>query len=138
MKECSFCGSRESSDTRLIAGEGVFICEHCVISAHKIFFGDAKEEEQKETKDLIEQELLTPRQLKEMLDKFVIGQDRAKKVFSVGVYNHYKRIFKQSIVQDDDTEISKSNILLVGPTGSGKTLMAQTMARFFRCSYCDL
>jgi len=129
-KECSFCGSREGTDTRLIAGEGVFICEHCVISAHKIFFGDAKEEEQKDSTKLLEQELLTPKQLKKMLDKFVIGQNRAKKVFSVGVYNHYKRIFKQSVVQDDDTEIAKSNILLVGPTGSGKTLMAQTMARF--------
>jgi len=129
-KECSFCGSRESNDTRLIAGEGVFICEHCVISAHKIFFGDVKEEEQKESSELIEQELLTPKELKTMLDKFVIGQDRAKKVFSVGVYNHYKRIFKQSVIKDDDTEISKSNILLVGPTGSGKTLMAQTMAKF--------
>ncbi|HIP29634.1 MAG TPA: ATP-dependent Clp protease ATP-binding subunit ClpX [Sulfurospirillum arcachonense] len=129
-KECSFCGSRESSDTRLIAGEGVFICEHCVISAHKIFFGDVKEEEQKENSEMIEQELLTPKELKGMLDKFVIGQDRAKKVFSVGVYNHYKRIFKQSVIKDDDTEISKSNILLVGPTGSGKTLMAQTMAKF--------
>ncbi len=128
-KECSFCGSRESNDTRLIAGEDVFICEHCVISAHKIFFGDTKEEEQKESSELLDQELLTPKQLKTMLDKFVIGQDRAKKVFSVGVYNHYKRIFRQSSV-DDDTEISKSNILLIGPTGSGKTLMAQTMAKF--------
>ncbi len=128
-KECSFCGSREGSDTRLIAGEGVFICEHCVISAHKIFFGDVKEEEKKESGELIEQELLTPKQLKGMLDKFVIGQERAKKVFSVGVYNHYKRIFRQASVEDD-TEISKSNILLIGPTGSGKTLMAQTMAKF--------
>ncbi len=128
-KECSFCGSREGADTRLIAGEGVFICEHCVISAHKIFFGDIKEEEEKESGELIEQELLTPKQLKTMLDKFVIGQDRAKKVFSVGVYNHYKRIFKQASVEDD-TEIAKSNILLIGPTGSGKTLMAQTMAKF--------
>ncbi len=128
-KECSFCGSRESSDTRLIAGEGVFICEHCVISAHKIFFGDVKEDDTKESQDSIERELLTPKQLKEMLDKFVIGQDRAKKVFSVGVYNHYKRIFKQAVVEDD-TEIAKSNILLIGPTGSGKTLMAQTMAKF--------
>jgi ATP-dependent Clp protease ATP-binding subunit ClpX len=129
-KECSFCGSRESNDTRLIAGEGVFICEHCVVSAHKIFFGDLKEgDDKKENKELIEQELLAPKKLKEMLDRFVIGQDRAKKVFSVGVYNHYKRIFKQSVVEDD-TEISKSNILLIGPTGSGKTLMAQTMAKF--------
>ena len=129
MKECSFCGSKESTDTRLIAGESVFICEHCVISAHKIFFGDVKENEEKENDELIEQELLTPKQLKTMLDKFVIGQDRAKKVFSVGVYNHFKRIFKQASIEDD-TEISKSNILLIGPTGSGKTLMAQTMAKF--------
>ena len=129
-KECSFCGSRESNDTRLIAGEDVFICEHCVISAHKIFFGDVKEEEQEKSSEMIEQELLTPKELKGMLDRFVIGQDRAKKVFSVGVYNHYKRIFKQSVILDDDTEIAKSNILLVGPTGSGKTLMAQTMAKF--------
>ncbi len=129
MKECSFCASKESSETRLIAGESVFICEHCVISASKIFFGDAKEEEKKENSELIKQGLLTPKELKTMLDKFVIGQERAKKVFSVGVYNHYKRIFRQVEIEDD-TEISKSNILLVGPTGSGKTLMAQTMARF--------
>ena len=128
-KECSFCGSRESLDTRLIAGEGVFICEHCVVSAHKIFFGDIKEEDTKEEKESFSGELLAPKQLKEMLDRYVIGQERAKKVFSVGVYNHYKRIFKQVDIKDD-TEISKSNILLIGPTGSGKTLMAQTMARF--------
>jgi len=130
MKECSFCGSREGADTRLIAGESVFICEHCVISAHKIFFGDAREEEKKKDSEQINSELLTPKELKVMLDKFVIGQNRAKKVFSVGVYNHYKRIFKQAIIENDDTEIAKSNILLVGPTGSGKTLMAQTMAKF--------
>ncbi|WP_458700768.1 ATP-dependent Clp protease ATP-binding subunit ClpX [Sulfurospirillum sp. 1307] len=128
MKECSFCGSKESSDTRLIAGENVFICEHCVVSAYKIFFGDLEEQNQEE-KESFSGELLAPKQLKEMLDNYVIGQDNAKKVFSVGVYNHYKRIFKQSSIEDD-TEISKSNILLIGPTGSGKTLMAQTMARF--------
>jgi ATP-dependent Clp protease ATP-binding subunit ClpX len=126
-RECSFCGSRESADTRLIAGEDVFICEHCVISAHKIFFGDVKEE-QSETK-LLDQELIAPKELKKVLDQYVIGQEKAKKVFSVGVYNHYKRIFKHNAIEDD-TEISKSNILLVGPTGSGKTLMAQTLAKF--------
>jgi ATP-dependent Clp protease ATP-binding subunit ClpX len=126
-RECSFCGSKESDDTRLIAGEDVFICEHCVISAYKIFFGDVKEEEQ-DTK-ILEKELIAPKELKKVLDRYVIGQDRAKKVFSVGVYNHYKRIFKKNSIEDD-TEISKSNILLVGPTGSGKTLMAQTLAQF--------
>jgi len=127
-RECSFCGSKESSDTRLIAGDDVFICEHCVISAHKIFFGDMQEGVSVSDEPFA-QELLTPKELKKVLDDFVIGQDDAKKVFSVGVYNHYKRIFKQSLIKDD-TEISKSNILLIGPTGSGKTLMAQTLARF--------
>lgn len=127
LKECSFCGTKESVDTRLIAGSNVYICEHCVISAHKIFYGD---EESGVEPTIVDKALMTPKELKSVLDEFVIGQENAKKVFSVGVYNHYKRIFKQHQVQDDDTEILKSNILLVGPTGSGKTLMAQTLARF--------
>ena len=127
-RECSFCGTKESNDTRLIAGDDVFICEHCVISAHKIFFGEMQESSN-EAKEAFNQTLLTPKELKKVLDDFVIGQDAAKKVFSVGVYNHYKRIFKQADIKDD-TEISKSNIVLIGPTGSGKTLMAQTLARF--------
>jgi len=126
-RECSFCGTKESSDTRLIAGENAFICEHCVISAYKIFFGEVETEANEEKK--LNYELLIPKELTNALDQFVVGQNRAKKVFSVGVYNHYKRIFKDNIV-DDDTEISKSNILLVGPTGSGKTLMAQTLSKF--------
>lgn len=126
-RECSFCGAKESSDTRLIAGDDVFICEHCVVSAHKIFFGDTAEVPVID--EAFIQELLVPKELKRVLDDFVIGQDQGKKIFSVGVYNHYKRIFKQSNIKDD-TEISKSNILLIGPTGSGKTLMAQTLARF--------
>lgn len=136
-RECSFCGSKESSDTRLIAGDDVFICEHCVISAHKIFFGDAAEIVTTND-EMFDQELLAPKELKKVLDDFVIGQDQAKKIFSVGVYNHYKRIFKQSTIKDD-TEISKSNILLIGPTGSGKTLMAQTLARFLNVpiAICD-
>ncbi len=125
-KECSFCKSIESVDNRLLAGDDIYICENCVISAYKIFFG---EEEAGEVKADLDLKLFTPKELKSVLDNYVIGQDEAKKVFSVAVYNHYKRILKQNTV-DDDTEIQKSNVLFVGPTGSGKTLMAQTLAKY--------
>ncbi len=125
-KECSFCKSVESVDNRLLAGEDIYICENCVISAYKIFFG---EEEAGEVKADLDLKLFTPKELKAVLDNYVIGQDEAKKVFSVAVYNHYKRILKQTVV-DDDTEIQKSNVLFIGPTGSGKTLMAQTLAKY--------
>ncbi len=125
-KECSFCKSIESIDNRLLAGEDVYICENCVISAYKIFFG---EESEKEITPELDLKLFTPKELKSVLDNYVIGQEEAKKVFSVAVYNHYKRILKQNSV-DDDTEIQKSNVLFVGPTGSGKTLMAQTLAKY--------
>lgn len=129
-RTCSFCNAVESHINPLIAGNGVYICKNCVISAYKIIFGDsdiAEEiEEQKEPKSI---ELLTPKELKAALDEYVIGQEKAKKICSVAVYNHYKRVYKQNEI-DDDTEIAKSNILLIGPTGSGKTLIAQTLARF--------
>ncbi len=125
-KECSFCKSIESVDNRLLAGEDIYICENCVVSAYKIFFGEEGESEEKVELDL---KLFTPKELKGVLDNYVIGQDQAKKVFSVAVYNHYKRILKQNTV-DDETQIQKSNVLFVGPTGSGKTLMAQTLAKY--------
>ena len=129
-RHCSFCEARESDENPLIAGSGVYICKNCVFSAYKIMFGDEHENKEQNVK-LIEAvgELMTPKELDNFLGQYIIGQERARKLLSVAVYNHYKRIFKTHDVQDDDTEIAKSNVLLIGPTGSGKTLLAQTIAR---------
>ena len=136
MRKCSFCGNFESSERKLLTNndDSAFICEYCANAAFSAFHGDEKKVETSE--DFVAFDTITPKGLKAVLDNYVIGQERAKKVFSVGVYNHYKRIFKQS---DDDTELAKSNILLIGPTGSGKTLMAQTLARFLHVpiAICD-
>ncbi len=126
MKHCSFCGVTEKEDLPLVAGQNAYICSNCVVSAYKILFG-----EDNVTGEDIEHELkdLTPKELKNFLDNYVIGQEDAKKTLSVAVYNHYKRILRKN-KSDEDTEISKSNVLLVGPTGSGKTLLAESIARF--------
>ncbi len=120
---CSCCGKTQKEVRRLIAGPGVYICDRCVALCNKII-KDSEKEQRKDTP----KELPTPQEIKEFLDQYVIGQERAKKIISVAVYNHYKRVY--SGLSDDDVELQKSNILLIGPTGSGKTLIAQTLARF--------
>jgi len=129
-RNCSFCGAKEEEKNPIISGNGVHICKNCVISAYKVMFGDEPNisDESQELVDSVTK-LMTPKELNDFLGDYVIGQERARKLISVAVYNHYKRIFKNDVKDDDDTEIAKSNVLLIGPTGSGKTLMAQTIAR---------
>jgi ATP-dependent Clp protease ATP-binding subunit ClpX len=126
MKHCSFCGAQEREDLPLIAGQNAYICSNCTVSAYKILFGDESSSYEEVEEELRE---LTPKELNNFLDNYVIGQDNAKKTLSVAVYNHYKRILKRTH-NEGDTEISKSNVLLIGPTGSGKTLLAQSIAKF--------
>jgi len=130
-RKCSFCKATESETNPLIAGNGVYICKNCVVSAYKIMFGDEQENPTSQDSELLEavDKLMTPKELNNFLGDYIVGQEKARKLLSVAVYNHYKRIFKTNQIEDDDTEIAKSNVLLIGPTGSGKTLMAQTIAR---------
>ena len=140
---CNFCKSKETNKNPLITGNDVCICKNCVIASYKIIFGVEDEFDYKnnhkedENLEVDSTPLIPPKELKAILDDYVIGQEEAKKVFSVAIYNHYKRISQN--VGDDDVEITKSNILLIGPTGSGKTLMAQTLARFLNVplAICD-
>jgi ATP-dependent Clp protease ATP-binding subunit ClpX len=131
MQFCSFCGRRQDQVSRLIAGpDGVFICDECVDLCREIL------EEERGAKQEAPQglQLLSPKEIYRRINDYVVGQDRAKKVLSVAVYNHYKRV--SSDLQDDGVELQKSNILLIGPTGCGKTLLAQTLARILNVPFC--
>ena len=123
---CSFCGKSQNEVKKLIAGRGVYICDECIDVCINIVSQEVKEEKKAEGGE-IQENLPTPSKIKEFLDQYVIGQDYAKKVLSVAVYNHYKRLNNKR--QNPDIEISKSNVILIGSTGSGKTLLAQTLAK---------
>ena len=127
--KCSFCGKNQDQVKRLIAGPGVYICDECIELCSEIIA-----DETEETVEFEANTLSKPQEIKAYLDEYVIGQERAKKALSVAVYNHYKRISSNES-NKDDVEIQKSNILLLGPTGSGKTFLAQTLAKFLNVPF---
>jgi ATP-dependent Clp protease ATP-binding subunit ClpX len=130
LLKCSFCGKSQKQVKKLIAGPGVYICDECVDLCNEII-----DEELTETDEVSFSELPKPHEIFDFLDQYVIGQDKAKKILAVAVYNHYKRVRAGQRMTDEDVELQKSNILMVGPTGTGKTLMAQTLARLLNVPF---
>jgi ATP-dependent Clp protease ATP-binding subunit ClpX len=132
LLKCSFCGKSQKQVKKLIAGPGVYICDECIDLCNEII-----EEELSESSDLKFDELPKPREIHDFLEQYVIGQEKAKRTLSVAVYNHYKRIQAggERGGRDDSVELAKSNILLMGPTGCGKTHLAQTLARMLNVPF---
>ncbi len=134
-QRCSFCGRDYSEVNRMIAGpNGVYICDNCVGICHRILFDDESASVEMDLPEFKADELMSPREIMAHLDEYVVGQLHAKRVLSVAVYNHYKRIRMREAV--GEVELEKSNILMIGPTGSGKTLLAQTLARILDVPFC--